>query len=268
MSRLCVLFLLTIEALIATQAEGQIIRRLRERRAAALATAEPGAPVAPLPRLRGLLARRLQAQEDLVAQEDSKPTPASPDQRTPENPQQNLVAGRAASALKQVTAFQNPQIPNFSLAELAELDINGLQSALENVDGALQNELNRFSSAESWQGFLDLPPEVLDDEAVDIEALEVSLDRFNRVAANPAFSQISGLASFVQTRGILAELANRTMGPQLNTQTETSVSSEASQVSAQIASTAENLPAPQPESEPARPVRENKGERSILVRTE
>ncbi|TWU23579.1 hypothetical protein [Bythopirellula polymerisocia] len=269
MSRLIVYLslLMTIDSLLTSQVEGQIIRRLRERRAAAQApVAAPGdpaaAPIAPLPRLRGLLARRLQAQQDLVAQEEVQPTPASPDQKKPETPASKLAARRAASGLRQVTAMQSPAIPKFTLSDLDKMDVNGLQSALANVDGALQNELNRFSSAESWQGFLDLPAEVVDEEAVNPEALEVSLDRFNRVANNPAFSQISSLASFAQTRGILAELANRTVGPQLGSATDSAVSTEATSTNK---SAPEQLPAPQPSPVQARV---NKGERSILVRSE
>lgn len=265
-----VLVLLCAQSLLVSQVEGQIIRRLRERRAAAQATAvASGNPAAaPLPRLRGLLARRLQAQQDLVAQEDKQPTPASPDEQKPEPLARNQAARRPASRLRQATATRSPAIPNFSIADLAALDMNGLQSALANVDGALKNELNQFSSAESWQGFLELPPEVVDEQTVDPDALEVSLDRFNRVAKNPAFSQISNLSSFVQTRGILAELANRTVGPKLGNAAVSTAATEGSKLSGEAESTAEQLPAPQPESPPVRTARANEGEHSILVDSE
>ncbi|QEG35059.1 hypothetical protein [Bythopirellula goksoeyrii] len=266
----CILLLLFSHTLLVSQVEGQIIRRLRERRAAALAPeATPGDPAAaPIPRLRGLLARRLRAQEDLVAQEDKQPTPASPDAKEAGAPARDLASRRAASGLRQATATRAPLIPNFSIADLAALDMDGLQTALANVDGALQNELNQFSSAESWQGFLELPPEVVDEQAVDPDALEVSLDRFNRVAKNPAFSQISSLASFAQTRGILAELANRTVGPKLGNAAETSDAPAGPGPSDITESTAEQLPPPKPQAPPARPGRVNDGERSILVRSE
>lgn len=267
----CIFVLLITQFLLVSQVEGQIIRRLRERRAAVQdPSADPLAPAAPLPRLRGLLARRLQAQQDLVAQEDSEPTPASPNQKKPVTPAENLSSRRPASRLKQVTAEQTPAIPRFSLSDLAALDRDGLQSALANVDGALQNDLNRFSSAESWQGFLGLPADVVGEQSVDPEALEASLDRFNRVAANPRFSQISSLSSFVQTRGILAELANRTVGPKLGSPTETTASFETTNPSNSdsddaVQNAPEQLPAPLEVSAPAHT---NKGERSILLRSE
>ena len=266
-----VLLLLTLQTVQTPQAEGQIIRRLRERRAAvqAAAAAAPGEEAAaPVPPLRGLLARRLLARQDLVAQKESQPTPASPNTDKPATPRNQLAARRAASELKQASAMQAPKTPNFSVSELANLDINKLQNALADVEGALQNDLNRFSSANSWQGFLSLPDQVLEEASASPAVLETSLDRFNRVASNPEFSQISTLASFEQARGILAELANRTVGPKLGNAAEASVATKSSPSSSNAESTAEQLPAPQPKSPPVRPARSNERERSIVVRSE
>ena len=174
---------------------------------------------------------------------------------------------------------------------MANLGNDDLRTALAEGDGALQNDLTRFSSAKSWQGFLGLSDTALDEQSLDPAVIQKTLERFERVANNPAYQQISSLDSFAQTRGLLAELANRSEGPRLGSpssdpavqspadeQPAADASPEKSVQSPESSTGPEQLPAPQsppattesakPAPAAAQPARANTGERSILVRNQ
>jgi hypothetical protein len=270
------LFLLSVFVLLQTNtAEAQRIRRVLERRAALLAPpVDPNAPAAaPAPAADaaatppveppvrgGFFARRMQQRRDLVAQQaaEALPTPAAPGQAPPATPQQ--ARARAFQALRQTSATAAPLMRALSPIEMKGMDVPTLQTALSNTGGELGNELNRFTSAASWQGFLDLPTGIVDEGTIDLAALQAALQRFDNVSNDPKFAQISELPSFHQTRMLLTELVNRSDvpaadGPQLiDPSGETDLSMDEIQVE-------ETLPAPQPE------LPHNEGEHSILVRT-
>ena len=265
----CLVLLSAAFTLNVREVEAQIVRRILDRRAAAIAppvdpnAAAPAAsaaavPPAELPLRGGFFARRLQQRRDLVAQQaaEAQPTPASPalPQRSPQQP-----PARAFQALRQASAIAAPAMRALTPAEISEMEVPALQTALSNTSGELSNELNRFSSATSWQGFLNLPTGVVDEQTIDLAVLQSSLSRFESVASNPQFGQIAALPSFNQARSLLTELVNRvdvpaTDGPQLiDPAGETQLSAEAEQLE-------ESLPAPQPQ------LPRNEGEHSILVR--
>lgn len=266
----CFLLLLVLTAVQTDTAEAQLARRIRDRRAAIVAPpADPNTPAAapaaaPLPAeppvRGGFFARRLQQRRDLVAQQaaEAQPTPATPGPTPPTAPQQ--ARARAFQALRQASAAAAPMMRALSPAEMKGMDIPALQTALSNTGGELGNDLNRFTSAASWQGFLDLPTGIVDEGTIDLAALQTALQRFENVSNNPKFAQISELPSFHQTRMLLTELVNRADapaadGPQLiDPSGETELSADANQVE-------ETLPAPRPQ------LPRNDGEHSILVRT-
>ncbi len=270
MSRRVVCFVLLLAAIVLNvrEAEAQIVRRIRERRAAALAppvdpnapAPVPGAVVPPpqLPLRRGFFARRMQQRRDLVAllAAEAQPTPAAP--ILPQQPP-GLAQRRAVQALRQASAMAAPAMRALSPGEISLMEVPALQTALSNTSGELSNELNRFTSAASWQGFLKLPAGVVDEGTIDLAALQTVLMRFENVARNREFAQIAELSSFNQARSILNELANRvdepeTEGPQLiDPAGETQLLVESEQLE-------ETLPAP----EPLLP--RNEGEHSILLR--
>jgi hypothetical protein len=146
------------------------------------------------------------------------------------------------------------------------MELPALQTALSSTSGELSNELTRFSSSASWQGFLNVPSGIVDEGTIELTALQTLLVRFEKVASDPKFAQIADLQSFSQTRSILTELVNRadvpisaglaSDGPQL---IDPTVGAELSADSSGEA--VESLPAP------AQPLRMNEGEHSILVRT-
>jgi hypothetical protein len=273
--RFVCLFLLSVFVLLQTNtAEAQRIRRVLERRAALLAPpVDPNAPAAaqapataaatpPVePPVRGgFFARRMQQRRDLVAQQaaEAQPTPAVPGQAPPTAPQQ--ARARAFQALRQTSATAAPLMRALSPVEMKGMDVPALQTALSNTGGELGNELNRFTSAASWQGFLNLPSGVVDEGTIDLAALQAALQRFENVSNDPKFAQISALPSFNQTRMLLTELVNRADvpaadGPQL---IDPSGEAELSMDEVQVE---ETLPAPQPE------LPRNEGEHSILIQS-
>jgi hypothetical protein len=277
---ICLILLTLLPTLETNDCFGQIIGRIRERRAALLAPpadpaaappAEAGSPaVAPLPLRGGFIARRLQQRRELVAQQAAAaPTPASPPstaqqqvtRRQPTPPATPQGPTRAMQALRQASAMAAPAIRKLSQGDMAAMDLTMLQTALSNTNGSLNNELGRLSSSASWQQYFTLPGSIVDEGTVDLADLQTALGRFESVAANPNYSQIAELPSFEQTRNLLAELVNRVEpstsayspgGPQLVDP------SNAARLSAETEQAAESLPAPQ--------LPRAKGEHSILVR--
>ncbi len=267
---ICLNLLLVFASLEMSAVEGQIVRRILNRRAALMAppvdpnapAPAPGTPAVPpaaLPIRGGFFARRMQQRRDLVAQQaaEAQPTPAptAPPQQRPAP----LAQGRAFQALRQASAIAAPAMRALTPAEISKMEVPALQTALSNTGGELSNELNRFTSAASWQGFFNLPAGVVDEQTIDLAALQTMLLRFENVARDTEFAQIAELRSFNQARSILNELVNRvdvpaTDGPQLiDPAGETQVSAESEQFE-------ESLPAPEPQ------LPRNEGEHSILVR--
>jgi hypothetical protein len=292
----CLVLLTSCAAICASECDGQIIQRFRERRAALLAPpADPAAPpatglseiggspaeVPPVPPVRGgFLARRLQMRRDLVAQQAAlaQPTPASPAPQQPGAAQQTqrtaLRPPRAAQqaqavaqrrpfdALRQASAQVAPALRALSQGEMSQMEVPALQTALANTNGSLSNELNQFSSAVSWQQFFNLPSGVVDEGTIDLAALQTALVRFENVAGNPKFAQIASLPSFNQSRSLLTELVNRVDVPT----DEPSEPGDGPQLINPASATelsadnTESLPAPEPQFP------RNSGEHSILVR--
>lgn len=248
--------------------EGQIVRRILNRRAALMAppvdpnapAPAPGTPAAELPIRGGFFARRMQQRRDLVAQQaaEAQPTPA-PAAAPPQQPA-GLAQRRTVQALRQASAIAAPAMRALTPADLAEMEVPALQTALSNTGGELSNELNRFTSAASWQNFFNMPTSVVDEQTIDLAALQTVLLRFEKVARDREFTQIAELSSFNQARSILNELVNRVDvpapdGPQLiDPASKAQVSAESEQVE-------ESLPAPKPQ------LPRNEGEHSILVRS-
>jgi hypothetical protein len=205
------------------------------------------------------LALRLQQRLDLVAQQEKQPTPAAP---SPANRQAAAKAGAGSpTAARQVAAMKEPVARILSPGEISTLDVTGLQNAMDETQGQLLNELRRFSSAASWQGFLALPAGVLEDGTFNEAALETALSRYDRIAGNRNYAKIAELASFNQSRALLAEMSTRVSGPLLTSPTGESFLTESATEEA-ITKVAEPLPAPQSAERPLL----SKGERSILVR--
>jgi hypothetical protein len=286
MSRLFVcLIVLTVGAVTCvSECNAQIRARVRQRIAASLVppvnpaappTAGPsahgGSPAEtpPAPPVRGgFLARRLQMRRDLVAQQaaQAQPTPAAPvpqQRQASQNAQQRTAQRRPLNALRQASAQVAPALRSLTQGQMSRMDLPELQSALADTNGNLANELNQFSSAASWQRFFNMPAGVVDEGVVDLAALQTALVRFENVAANPKFTQISSLPSFQQSRGLLTELVNRSDmpasvappsgdGPQLI---------DPASANQQSAENSETLPAPEPR------LPRNSGEHSILLRT-
>ncbi|MDZ4656540.1 MAG: hypothetical protein SH868_03060 [Bythopirellula sp.] len=267
----CLNLLLVFALLQMSSVEAQIVRRILNRRAALMATpVDPNAPApapgaeavppAELPIRGGFFARRMQQRRDLVAQQaaEAQPTPAPA--TTPLQQPEGLAQRRTVQALRQASAIAAPAMRALTPADLAEMEVPALQTALSNTGGELSNELSRFTSAASWQNFFNMPTSVVDEQTIDLAALQTVLLRFEKVARDGEFTQIAELSSFNQARSILNELVNRvdvpaTDGPQLIDPTgETQISAESEPLE-------ESLPAPEPE------LPRNEGEHSILVRS-
>jgi hypothetical protein len=211
---------------------------------------------------------------DLVAEQaaEAQPTPASP---TPQQRQAAQVAQQSSqqaqrtaqrrplNALRQTSAQVAPALRTLTQGQMSQMDLTQLQSALTDTNGSLANELNQLSSAASWQRFFKMPAGVVDEGTIDLAALQTALVRFEDVAENPRFTQISSLPSFQQSKSLLAEIVNRADYP-MSTPPQ---SNEGPQLINPVGSTQlsadniETLPAPEPR------ILRNGGEHSILVRS-
>lgn len=289
--RIVCLALLLVSTCGVGEADAQIRRRIRELRAVLSAppadpAADPAAAQSPdantppppevaPPRRGGFFARRLQMRRDLVAQQaaEAQPTLAPPapqpsqaqalarqqqgtSQRLP-----NLTQRQPRQALRQAGATAVPQLRALSQQEVANMDLAALQTALSNTSGLLSNELNRFSSAASWQGFLNLPSGIVEEGTIDLAALQTALERFEKVASDPKFAQIADLASFSQARSLLTELVSRADVPTDAGLQLIDPASGEGPLANPSGDRVESLPAPAPVR------RMNEGEHSILVRS-
>ena len=275
----CLVLLTIFATMTPCECEAQILRRIRERRAALLAPpAEPSpaatdadeaaADAAAPPVRGGFLARRLQLRRDLVAQQEAleSPTPASPAAQS----QQRATQARQRQpfeTMRQASAAEAPMIRALTEDDISRMEVPELQQALADTNAALTNELNQFTSAASWQRYFDLPSGVVEHGTVDLTALQTLLQRHERVSENPNYSQIASLPGFQQSHSLLAALADRAEPPRIES-SATSVGPQlinptgATEVQAEAV---EALPAPEPQSAaPQRPRAE--GEHSILKR--
>jgi hypothetical protein len=207
---------------------------------------------------------------DLVAEQaaQDQPTPASPAPRQRQTAQQaqqpteHTAQRRPLNALRQASAQLAPALQTLTQGQISQMDLPALQTALVDTNGSLANELNQLSSAASWQRFFKMPAGVVDEGAIDLAALQTMLGRFENVAANSNYAQISSLPSFQQSKSLLTELVSRAdmptnVPPQSNEGPQLIDPAESPQLSTE---TVETLPAPEPS------LPRNNGEHSILLR--
>lgn len=101
-------------------------------------------------------------------------------------------------------------------ADLAALTDSDLLNAVLQLSGQLDADLNRFTSAASWQRYFRLPDDALPPPqngrvTLGARSLAATQAKFDSVAANPNFAQIFSLPSFAATRMALTE-TNRRFG--------------------------------------------------------
>lgn len=253
---LCFALVLTSLSCFSSPAQAQLIQRLRARRAAG---------ETPFLDRAALLSRRIRgrvAGEDLVPQPEPEPTPA---QTAQASAARNAGFPGSANAAVRIPA----RGPVLSTADLESFDGTALRQALDRTAFWFNNQLAHFSSAKSWQGYLALPASASGQHPLDPADLEQLLGRFDRVAANEKYSQVSSLESFDQMHSILSEMSNRLNGPVLGNPAvgnptestlDSSVAAASFDESPQERDHPEALPKPAPE------VRLSSGEHSILVR--
>jgi hypothetical protein len=99
-------------------------------------------------------------------------------------------------------------------AELRAMADNELLNAVLQLSARLDADLNRFTSAASWQRYFRLPddafPAPVDGRVtLGLRSIERLSEDFDAVAANPNYAQIFSLPSFAATRMALAETTRR-----------------------------------------------------------
>jgi len=145
-------------------------------------------------------------------------------------------------------------------SDLSAMDEGSLLGALDDVSTRLQARLARFDSAASWHRFLQLPPDMFNQEVdgvvtpiVRVAELQKTLANFDKAAAEPQYAKIAQLPSFVAThlalREVLSRYSTEQNGP---VQDEDPFADELRQ---------ETLPSPNPQPNTT------SRERSILMRT-
>lgn len=99
--------------------------------------------------------------------------------------------------------------------QLRAMDDNELVRALGELSAQFHVDVERFTTAETWQRYLGLPEDAVvrstarNETTLDLPSLAETLARFDSVVANPEYVQISGLASFAATHAALAEVVRR-----------------------------------------------------------
>lgn len=99
-------------------------------------------------------------------------------------------------------------------AEIATFDDTQLLNALHAASQDLHEDLEQFTSSDSWQLYLKLPddalPPAVDGEVqLGMRSLEKTLQRFESVSLNEKYAQISSLASFTMMHAALRETVER-----------------------------------------------------------
>ncbi len=133
----------------------------------------------------------------------------------------------------------------------------------------LDSRLSRFTTGDSWRRYLSmltgvLPPVRNDGVArISIQEINKKLDRYNRVAANPQYSMIANLPSFISMHRVLQHMAARFQGDvDADLETVSETFDPIPESSSPESPVPENLPAPENVTEPPR--QGSAQERSIL----
>ena len=96
---------------------------------------------------------------------------------------------------------------------LAAMDDRSLRRSLQTVSIQLHNRLNRFDTSCTWQQYLRLPDELVEnsvaDEAAQRAAIATLIQRFNAVVADARYRKIAELSAFAAMQFLLAELDSR-----------------------------------------------------------
>jgi len=270
----CLVVLIAIACESYSECQAQIVRRIIERRAsvreaAAREAADPQAAEAVTPAattLRARIAARAAAREEQAA---GSPTPrtgrdagaereglgsdAPPftAQRPPSRPDSSSGVDQASAAF----AVGTPTVP--TERDLAAMEVSGLARVLQTWNDQLAIDLESFTTSESWQRYLLLPEGLIDLGAIQPDGLNRLQSRFDKVAQDPKFEQISSLPSFDATHRVLQRLGMEINGPALLDASGAALESDPSQGQA-----VEVLPLPQAYDHPS----DSEGERSILLR--
>ena len=160
--------------------------------------------------------------------------------------------------------------------EFAALDDAALLNAVVDIAAQLDADLGRFNTGAGWQDYLHLPADALPPAAADgrvvlgYRSLVATLERLNSVAAEPGYSMISSVPSFIAMQAALAEVTGR-FNPDANRPNASSQAAAASTSQTATSQTNvlsgerhEELPTPPPML--AAPENAPAGERSILAR--
>jgi hypothetical protein len=152
--------------------------------------------VAPVYGVPGVIVARRQARLDAAASAAAEEAAAARREGAATN-------GRSATASRLSTA-----------GELAGMADGVLLDTLAGLMAQFDEDLARFTTAASWRGYLRLPDDALPapvDGHVDLGFASIveTLRRFDSVAAEPRFRQISSVPSFGAARLALAEVVNR-----------------------------------------------------------
>ena len=114
--------------------------------------------------------------------------------------------------VKQPTPAEAPPLP--SRGELGELAMPELVSALRDLSRTFHEALGRFEDPAGWQQYLVIPEDALGTPgvskvALDKEALEKQLARFEKVAVGNDFRKIARIPSFAATHTALELVLDR-----------------------------------------------------------
>jgi hypothetical protein len=107
-----------------------------------------------------------------------------------------------------------PRVDLPTAGELQGMDDAGLLNAAVGIGRQLDAELARFDTGSMWQEHLRLPSDALPAPSgnrvtLGLSSIERTLARFDAIAANPKYTMISSLPSFVASQAVLGELVQR-----------------------------------------------------------
>ena len=162
------------------------------------------------------------------------------------------------------TASVDPRYAFPAPEQLASLDDGTLLNAVLHVTGRLDADLARFNTGAGWRKYLRLPADALPPPSAEgqvelgFASITTTLERLDSVAANPDYTMISRLPSFVASRAALSEVVVR-FSPDAGANGTVDAVRAADPVSGH-----EELPTPPPSL--AAPANSAADERSILAR--
>jgi hypothetical protein len=100
-----------------------------------------------------------------------------------------------------------------STQELAAMDDDAIWQLLRATADRLHERLARFDTGATWQRYLQLPEEALNDQFASPserrDALTQLLDRFRYVTSERQYAKISDLSAFATMRAVLTEVVSR-----------------------------------------------------------